>query len=70
VPEPVAFRYLAVATNGGAAEEFTSSVEYLAGDELPLRSARWTVERVQEEGIERDGRDVFTVRTLYCEIRS
>jgi hypothetical protein len=64
--EPPAFRYRALSGDGRRSEIFASNVEYLAGDELPLRSARWTVERVEQEGIEHhDGHDV-TVRTLYC----
>src|SRR6185295_755507 len=61
--EPLAFRYRAVADDGRRTEIFVSNVEYLAGDELPLRSARWTVERVEQEGIEHDDGREQTVRT-------
>jgi hypothetical protein len=61
-----AYRYRAVVEDGRRAEIFTSDVEYVAGDEIPLRGGRWTVERVEQDGIEHeDGGDV-TVRTLYC----
>jgi hypothetical protein len=67
VIEPPAFRYRAVANDGRNTEVFTSNVEYLAGDELPLRSARWTVERVEQEGFDHDRGVTVTVRTLYCQ---
>jgi hypothetical protein len=48
------------------AETFTSNVEYLAGDELPLNSARWTVEYVDRRGTKKiDGHDV-NARALRC----
>ncbi len=63
----LAFLYTAIA-EGRPPETFTSNVEYLAGDELPLRSARWTVERVEQEGIEHEHGETVTVRTLYCDV--
>jgi hypothetical protein len=64
-----AFRYRAVATDSEGKEIieiFESNVEYLAGDELPLRSARWRVESVDQEGIAHiDGEDQ-RVRELSC----
>ena len=64
--ETPAYRYRAVANDGAKTELFTSNVEYLAGDELPLRTARWSVERVEQEGIEHVDGVTVTVRTLYC----
>ena len=63
-----AFRYRAVANDGRNREIFTSNVEYLAGDELPLPSARWQVVRVEQEGFDHEGGATVTVRTLYCTI--
>ena len=65
-----AFRYRAVTGDGRHTEIFTSNVEYVAGDKLPLRSARWTVERVEQEGLDHEGGATVTVRTLYCAITS
>ena len=64
----LAFVYTAIA-EGRAPETFTSDVEYLVGDELPLRSARWTVEEVQEEGIEYSEGAVATARLLRATTR-
>ena len=66
-----AFRYRAIAddADAGVEEIFTSDVEYFAGDELTLRGARWTIERVEQEGIEHEDGESVTVRTLYCELR-
>jgi hypothetical protein len=47
-------------------ECLTSNVEYMAGDELPLRSARWRVRMVMQEGIERIDGQEQTVRDLDC----
>jgi hypothetical protein len=64
-----AYRYRAIATDTDGREVieiFESNVEYLAGDELPLRSARWQVESVEQEGIAHiDGEDQ-RVRELRC----
>jgi hypothetical protein len=63
------FRYRATATDSDGervVEIFTSNVEYMPGDELPLRSARWQVRTVDQEGIARiDGEDQ-RVRELSC----
>ena len=66
--EAPAFRYRAVADQGRRTEIFTSNVEYVAGDELPLRSARWTVERVEQEGFDHVEGETVTVRILHCAI--
>jgi hypothetical protein len=67
-----AYRYRAVATDSDGNEVmeiFESNVEYLAGDELPLRSARWQVEAVEQEGIAHiDGEDQ-RVRELRCALK-
>jgi hypothetical protein len=68
VTETPAFRYRAIANDGRTEEIFTSNVEYFAGDELTLGGASWTVERVEQEGIEHEDGDAITVRTLYCVI--
>jgi hypothetical protein len=64
----LAFLYTAIA-QGRPPETFTSNVEYLVGDELPLPSARWTVERVEETGVEYSQGGVATVRLLHCTTR-
>jgi len=67
-----AYRYRAVALDRAGnevVEIFESNVEYLAGDELPLRSARWQVESVEQEGIAHiDGEDQ-RVRELRCRLK-
>jgi hypothetical protein len=67
-----AYRYRAVATDSHGNEVieiFESNVEYLAGDELPLRSARWHVEVVEQDGIAHiDGEDQ-RVRELRCVLK-
>ena len=67
--EAPAFHYQAIAQlpDGQAiAETFTSNVEYLAGDELPLNSARWHVESVEQERIDEIDGHEQSVRTLRC----
>jgi hypothetical protein len=67
---PHAFRYRVVANDCVYTEELLSNVEYVPGDELPLRSARWEVERVVAGGVESEGGGgTVTLRTLYCDIR-
>jgi hypothetical protein len=64
-----AYRYRAVAVDADGEEVvqvFESNVEYMAGDELPLRSARWHVESVEQEGISHVGGDDQRVRVLFC----
>jgi hypothetical protein len=68
--ETPVFRYRAVANGGRNTEIFSSNVEYVAGDELPWRSARWTVERVEQEGFDHIEGASVTVRTLYCAVAS
>jgi hypothetical protein len=51
------------------AETFTSNVEYLAGDELPLGSARWHVESVEQERIDEVNGHKQSVRTLRCVLK-
>src|SRR5690349_908907 len=77
VAEPVsdelpAYRYRAVATDANGdeiVEIFESNVEYLTGDELPLRSARWEVQTVEQDGIAHiDGEDQ-RVRELRCTLK-
>lgn len=66
-----AFRYKAVARDEDGwevVEVFTSGVEYRAGDELPLSSARWRVDRVSLAGVEHRSEGTVTVRTLYCHL--
>ena len=67
-----AYRYRAVATDSAGdevVEIFESNVEYLAGDELPLSSARWHVESVVQEGIAHVGREDQRVRELRCVLK-
>jgi hypothetical protein len=59
------YSYTAVAP-GRAQESFTSDVEYLAGDELPLSIARFTVERVEEAGVEYSEGQASIARVLHC----
>jgi hypothetical protein len=59
------YAYTAVAP-GRDPESFTSNVEYLPGDELPLRSARLTVVRVEEAGTEYSEGEVSIARVLHC----
>ena len=72
MPELPAFRYRATAKDdagGDVIEIFTSNVEYIAGDELPLCSARWEVQTVEQEGIAHiDGEDQV-VRELRCVLK-
>ena len=67
-----AYRYRAVATDGAGnevVEIFESNVEYVAGDELPLSSALWHVERVVQEGIAHVEREDQRVRELRCVLK-
>jgi hypothetical protein len=62
------FLYTAFA-EGQQPETFTSNVEYLAGDELPLSSARWQVDRVAEAGTGYSEEGRTLMRYLYCTIK-
>jgi hypothetical protein len=69
--ESPAFQYTAIAllTDGQPiAETFTSDVEYFAGDELPLSSARWHVESVEDGGTRPVHGDEKLVRILRCRL--
>ena len=68
-----AFRYRATAVDTAGrniTEVFTSNVEYLPGDELPLSSARWRVRTVSDEGISVHGGRAQIVRHLRCMLAS
>ena len=70
--ETPAFRYRAIArddTGHVVIEIFTSSVEYMAGDELPLSSRRWHVRTVRQEGIAHIHGEDQAVRELDCVLR-
>lgn len=64
--------YRAVATDAAGrsvVETFDSNVEYLAGDELPLSSARWRVDSVGGEILVKGSNRVTrVVRELHCQL--
>jgi hypothetical protein len=71
VADDPAYRYRAVATDAAGnevAEIFESNVEYLPGDELPLRSARWRVDTAGPEMVVRHGADEQRLRELRCHL--